>query len=106
MTVGTHPLPTELLRGSCTDGPMFCIAKWAFDVTDGFIWTALLLGFVFALFMSTQRFGRERSFAYASFTGLLGAIFLAVLTLMPWWVASIFIIAGLIGIASLLMSDR
>ena len=91
---------------TCTDGFLYCIAVWANNVTQGFFWTALLIGFVAVLAISTQRFGGTRSFGFASFTGMIGAIWLATLQLMPWWIASAFILVGVIGIATLVLNER
>ena len=104
MAVGTHPLPTNLLQ-TC-DGLLYCVAQWANVVTNGFWWTGVLMGFVIMLFIATQRFGTPRSFGFASVMGLLGSLWLVVLDLMSWWVASIFILVGLTGFASMILSER
>lgn len=105
MTVGTHPMPTEFIR-SCSDGFFYCFGSWAYSVTGGFWWTALLAAFCVALFAATARFGTPRAFGFASVTGLLGALFMATMNLIPWSFASMFILAGALGIAIMLLSDR
>lgn len=98
----THDLPSNLIDGG--DGFLQEMAQWAFDVTGGFYWTGMLIAFCIVLMISTLRFGSTRSFAYASFAGMNGAIFLGILGLMPWWIVSAFIIVGAIGLASIIIS--
>jgi len=100
-----HPLPTETLR-SCTEGTFFCLSQWASLVTSGAFWVLMLLAFSFALFMATIRFGGVRAFGFASFSGMLGGVFFAILGLMAWWVASVFILVGVIGLGLLFLSDK
>lgn len=94
--------PTNLVNES--QGLMEGIARWAYNVTDGFYWTALLLGFCVILWMSTYRHGQERALGFAGITGLFGSIMLATIGLMPWWIASLFIIFGAIGMAYMIMN--
>ena len=104
MTVGNHTLPAEML--STCDGLMYCLASWAYNVTNGFFWTAILLGFCVVLAMSTQRFGSARSFGFASVAGMLGAVWFGTMQLMPWWVASAFILAGATGFAVMIINEK
>lgn len=98
------PTPGEV-TATCT-GFFTCMAEWANAVTQGFFWTAMLIGFSFVMFMATQRFGSARSFGFASIVGLLGAIWLATLQLMPWEYASIFILTGVVGFVVLILQER
>ena len=100
-----HVLPTELLR-TCDDGLLYCFSSWANNITFGMWWVMLLLGFCFALFMATIQMGTQRAFGYASVVGLFGAVWLAILGLMTWWIASAFILTGVIGTVMMLMADR
>jgi len=100
-----HPLPTDVLT-TCTDGLLYCFAKWASLVTTGAFWMFALLGFCFALFMATIRFGTPKAFGFASFVGLIGAVWLAVLQLIPWWIASTLILIGGIGLVVVILSKR
>lgn len=98
------PLPTNI-TGAC-DGLLYCLAQYTNTVSEGRAFTLFLLGFVIVLFMATQRFGTARSFGFASVGGLFGAIFLSTLQLMEFWIASIFIIAGIIGFAGMIINNR
>ena len=100
-----HILPTTVLK-QCTDGFFYCFSKWAYDVTGGFWWIAMLLGFCVALFVATYRYGTTRAFGFASFVGLIGSIFLATMKLMAWEFASAFILVGAIGIVMMIMSEK
>jgi len=104
MSVGNHTLPTNL-QDSC-DGVLYCVAQWAYDVTNGFFWAGVLLAFVVVVFIATQRFGTPRSFGFASFVGMMAATYLAILVLIPWWIASLFILVGLAGLATLILQER
>ncbi len=105
LVVGTHKMPSKILD-TCTEGFMWCFADWAFDVTGGLFWTMMLLGFCVAVYVAISRLGSTRAFGYASFVGMTGSIFLAILQLMPWWTASAFILVGGIGIAMMVISER
>lgn len=98
-------LPSSALR-SCTDGTFYCLSEWASDVTSGAFWVMMLLAFSFAIFMATQRFGGARAFGFAGFTSLIGGIFFAILGFMAWWIASVFIIVGIISLAILFLSEK
>lgn len=107
MVVGNHTLPTDLLSGgTCTSGMMFCISKWASDVTTGSFWILMLLAFCAAIFMATIRFGSVRAFGFASWVGMIGGIWLSILTFIPWWIGSSFIIVGVIGTVTMIMSEK
>ena len=103
--VGTHALPTDVLS-SCTDGFLYCFAKWANSVTTGAFWFLALFAFTITLLLATLRFGSRRAFGFASFVGMIGGVFLSVLKLMPWWLGSTFIIVGAIGIVVLLITGK
>lgn len=98
-------MPTQIMS-SCDEGFMWCFANWGYTVTNGFLWTLILLAFCVSLLMATMRFGTTRAFGYASFVGLLGSIYLAIMQLMPWWTASAFILTGAVGIVSMIISER
>ena|SRR3990167_8488736 len=98
-----HPLPTNL--GSC-EGLFYCLADWAYDVTGGLFWALIFLGFLIVLFVGTQRFGTSRAFGFSSTIGIFGSIFLATMQLIPWWVATLFILGGLVGFAILRLNER
>jgi len=105
MTVGTHILPNNLYD-SCSEGMLYCFGQWAFNVTGGWFWTMMLLAFSIVLVMATQKLGFNRAFGFGSFAGLIGAVFLAILGFIPWFIASAFILVGVIGIAIMIMSER
>lgn len=98
-----HELP---IINSCTKGLIWCYWNWADSVTLGFWSVAALLSFVVVLFMATSRFGSHRAFGYSSFVGMIGAIFLATMQLMSWWIATIFIFVGVAGLAMMAISER
>lgn len=102
-----YDLPTQIMS-SCTDGFMVCWAHWARDVTSGWFWTAMLLGFLVVLFMATQRFGTTRSYGFAAVTGGLGATIFAIpaLALIDWYTASVFIINAVVGFIVLVLNER
>lgn len=100
----THPLPADLLA-NC-DGFFICVARYMNDVTNDIFWTGILLTFCVLLFTATSPFGTTRAFGYAGVVGLLGAMWLAILNLMAWWVASAFIIVGGIGFVALIMREK
>ncbi len=105
MAIGTHPLPADIME-TCTDGFMYCFAKWTHDVTGGTFWVLALLSFCVVIYMASGRYGGVRAFAFASFVGLLGGIWLSILTLIPWWAGSTFIIVGAIGLAGMIISEK
>lgn len=100
-----HALPSEILT-TCTDGFLYCFALWASTVTGGAFWIFALLAFSVAIMMATMRFGSVKAFGFASFVGMIGGIWFAVLQLIPWWIASSFILIGVIGLAMMIISER
>ena len=104
MTVGTHPLPGEIVANY--SGLGYGLARWAEAVTGGLFWVLLLIGFCVILAMGTQRFGGSRSFGFASVAGMFGAVWLLILELIPWWIGSIFILTGAIGFVVMIMNER
>ena len=105
MSIGNHTMPTEILS-SCSDGLLWCFSDWANDVSLGGFWIFALLAFSIVLTLATLRFGNVRAFGFGSFVGMVGAIWLAVLQLIPWWTASAFMIVGLIGLAMMVLSRK
>ena len=99
----THTLPNEIFD-TCTDGTISCIAQWVYQVTQGTFWVFALLGFCVAIFLATLRLGSNRALAYASFVAITGAMWFAVMGLMTWWLASAFILTGLIGLVVMINS--
>ena len=101
-----NELPTAANVNTGCDGLFYCLAKWAYTSTEGMFWVLMLLGFTAVLYIASQKFGTPRAFGFASVAGLLGAIFLATMQLMAWWLASIFILVGAIGLVALIMNER
>ena len=99
-----YPLPTDLINNG--NGLLSGFGAWAYTVTNGFIWTGFLLGFCLILYIASSKFGGTRAFGFASFIGLMGAIFLAIAKLMPWWIASVFILTGAVGLWAMIVSER
>jgi len=99
-----YPLPTNLY--STCDGVLYCLAEWAYNVTNGAFWVMMLVAFVMILFISTQRLGNARSFGFASIMGLFGATWLATLQLMSWWISAAFILLGASGFAVLILNEK
>jgi len=95
-------MPTDFVNGST--GLMEGISTWAYNVTDGIFFSVLLLGFCIVLGISSIKSGIERAVGYAGVTGLFGAIILVTLGLMPWWIASLFILVGAGGIAFMIVN--
>lgn len=100
----TFDYPSTYIDGD--ESLLHGFAQWAYSVTGGRFWTFMLIGFSVVLMIVTSRFGTARSFAFGGVVGLLGSIFLAIMGLMPWWVASIFILLGAFGIAGMILSER
>ena len=90
---------------SC-DGLFSCIADWSNTVTNGLFFPLMLLGFVVVLFIASQRFGTPRAFGFASFVGALGAVFLTAANLITGWIASIYILMGVVGLVILVINER
>lgn len=102
--MGTFQTPSDILN-NC-EGLFYCLGRWATNVTSGLFWVAINIGFVVMIFMATQRFGTPRSYGFSSVCGLFASILFATLRYMPWWVASLFIINGVIGLVVLIMNER
>lgn len=98
-----QPLPSDLTNGP---GLLEGMAYWASVVTQGWYWAMALFGFCVVLMIGTTKFGMPRSFGFASFVGALGATMLAILNLLPWSVASMFIITGFVGFAVMILNER
>lgn len=101
-----NELPTYTNVMTDCDGLFYCLAKWAYTATEGMFWALMLLGFGVMIFIASQRFGTPRAFGFASIACLFAAIFLATMQLMAWWISSVFIIVGVIGLATLIMNER
>lgn len=99
-----HPLPTNI-NVDC-DGLLLCTLDWANNVTNGLFMPLILLAFCVVMFMATNRLGTPRSFGFAGFVAITGAISFASLNLLEWWIASIFIIVGGISLVGLIVSER
>lgn len=97
-----HALPTDLIDDDT--GLMEGMGDWANTITQGGFWTLLLLGFCAVLMISTMNYGVARSFGYAGTTGMFGAISLAIIGWMPWWIASLFIVAGAASLVFMIKS--
>lgn len=98
-------MPSELMR-TCSDGIMSCLSQWAYDVTLGWFWVIVLLAFSVVIFMASAAIGNKRAFGFASFVGMIGSVWLAIMGLMDWAIASAFILVGLIGIAIMMLDER
>lgn len=99
-----YQLPLNLDE-TCS-GVLYCLAQWASDVTFGLYWAVILLAFCLVLFLATQRFGSSRSYGFSSVMGLFGAVWLATMQLIAYWIATIFILAGAIGFAVMLLNEK
>jgi len=96
---------TVIYSNSCRE-LFYCFGVWINSVTEGRIWTLLLLGFVAVLYIGASRFGGARAAGFAGVGGLFGALFFVTLKLIPWWIGSLFIIGGGISFVILLMNER
>ena len=100
-----HPTPSDIMV-NC-DGLFYCFAVWANAATNGTFFALMLAGFGAILIMATQRiYGYTRAFGFGSFSCALGAIWLATMHLLAWWIASLFILIGAVGMAALVMQER
>lgn len=99
-----HELPTNW-AGNNT-GLLEGMAKWAYNVTDGLFWALMLLGFCVVILIAAARYGGPRSYGYASFVGMTGAIYLTIAGLMSWAIASMFIVAGFVGFVVMVLNER
>lgn len=100
-----HTLPTETMS-TCTDGMLSCFSQWASDVTTGMFWVFALISFCVVIFLATLRFGNNRAFGFAGFVSLVGGIWLSILTYIPWWVGSVFIIVGAVSLVVMIISGK
>ncbi|HUV85012.1 MAG TPA: hypothetical protein VMV86_04835 [Methanosarcinales archaeon] len=100
-----HPYPSDIMT-NC-DGLFYCFAKWAYAATSGLFFTLMLMGFGAILIMGTQRiYGYTKAFGFGSFVCALAAVWLATMQLLDWWVASLFILIGAVGMVMLVMQER
>lgn len=98
-------LPSEAFN-NC-DGLLYCLAIWASNVTGGAFWTFMLLGFSIVLMLATIiTFGSTRAYGFGSVVGAMGSLYFVTLQLIPWWIASAFILNGAIAIAIMLLSRK
>jgi hypothetical protein len=95
-------LPQDFMNEST--GMLEGITTWSYNVTQGTFWSMLLACFCIVMYISSIKHGQERAVGFASISGLLGSLFLVTLGLMSWWIASIFIIIGAIGITYMIMN--
>lgn len=99
-----HQLPTDLLNNS--QGILYNLSKWAYNVTLGWFWALVLLGLCAVIGISTVRYGTPRSYGFSSFVGMVGATMLAIMQLLSWGIASMFIVAGFIGFVVMILNER
>ena len=103
-----HPLPGSYMQ-NCTannTGFMSCIADYVNVVTEGAFWVIMLLGFGIVMFMATfTKYGPKKAFGFISFIWIMGGILFATLELMTWWIASAFIVAGLVGLGVMIFRE-
>lgn len=99
-----HTMPTDLMN-SC-DGLLYCLYSWAYDATSGLFPAGMLIAFGFVIFMASQRLGTTRAFGFSAFVVMTGSIWLATMQLMAWWLASLLILIGAAGFASMIISER
>ena len=104
MVVYNHTMPSEMFN-NC-DGFLYCFSDWAGGVTGGLWWPMTLLGFCLILFIGTQRFGTTRAFGFASMMGMMASLWLATAQLMAWWITTMFIVIGVIGLVALIINER
>lgn len=102
-----HTLPGSYMQScvSGNEGFITCMAQYLFDVTNGIYWAAMLLGFGIAMFVATLKIGPRKAFGFVSFIWIQGAMMLAVMELVTWWIASAFIITGLIGLGMMFVRE-
>lgn len=100
----TFELPTNFVGNG--KGLLQGFTSWAYNVTNGYFFALSLMVFCICLMIATSRFGTPRSFGYASFVGAIGSTFLAIMGLLSWGIASLFIVVGLIGFAVMILNER
>lgn len=99
----TYALPTGLVNGT---GLMTGFARWAFNVTYGLFFVVMLIAASAVSFLITLRYSTERSFGYATFVGMAGALILVSLNLIAWKYAAAFILLGVIGLVWMIVGSR
>ena len=100
-------MPFSLDMFSDCEGLLFCVFQWANTVTNGLAMPMILVALCVVLFLATApRFGVNRGFGFASVTGLFGGLFLSIMTLIPWWIGSLFVLLGGLGIVMMRLSER
>ena len=104
LILGSHVLPTDLVNE--TTGLLEGISIWAYNVTNGVFWAALLLGFCVVMGIAASRYTSDRAFGFAGVIGIFGSMFLVTLNLISWWFASLFIIVGAILVVTMIISKR
>ena len=96
-----YELPSRYLR-NCTQndtgGFMSCYAGYVNVVTSGMFWAMMLLAFGVVMFIYTIRYDPKKAFAFTGFIFIVGSILLVYTGLMTWWIASAFIVTGLISL--------
>jgi len=95
--------PTNIFEG-CT-GLFICYAQWLNTVTDGAFWTLFALAFVIVIFMASARFGVTRALGYSGVSSIFLSILLLIMNLVIWQYASLFIIAGALGLVIMRMAE-
>ena len=100
----TFEMPTQLVGNG--KGLFQNLFNWAFNVTSGWFFALILLGFCVVIMISTTKYGGPRSFGFASFVGMMGATFLAIANLLAWGIASWFILTGFVGIVVMVLNER
>lgn len=106
MPVGNIILPSETFD-SCTSGLFFCLGEWLYQSTQGLFWVGALIAFsIIAWLALINVFGNVRSFGFASFIGMMGSIWFAILGWMPWWIATVFILIGVVGFIAMINTER
>lgn len=100
----SYAMPTNLINGRT--GLFSGVATWAYNVTGGLFWTGMLATFCVVLFVATAKFNTPRAFGFASFFGMMGSIFLLIANLMPWWIGSVFILVGVIGLIVMVLAEK
>ena len=87
---------TDIFTG-CT-GLFVCLADWANTVTNGYFWTLMILSLGVVIFMATNIFGTNRSFAFSAVSMALLALLLRQLSLIPTFIMTLTMILAIIGI--------
>lgn len=96
--------PTNPFEG-CT-GLFICYARWLNTITDGAFWSMFLLAFAVMLFLATFRFGTARSLGYSTLGAFFLSFYLLYAGLIQWWFASIFIVAMVVSMVFMRISEK